>query len=71
MENVASLFTRPNIMDIKLGTTLYEEGAATPEKKERMLETARSTTSLETGVRLTGFQVSPVFLSSSHTHVRI
>ena len=43
-------------MDIKLGTVLYDE-TASPEKQERMLATARGTTSLETGVRLTGFQV--------------
>ncbi|EJD06201.1 SAICAR synthase-like protein [Fomitiporia mediterranea MF3/22] len=56
LQNVASEFTKPNIMDIKLGTVLYEEGA-TEEKKQRMLETARNTTSFETGIRLTGFQV--------------
>ncbi|KAL5490637.1 hypothetical protein ACEPAI_5471 [Sanghuangporus weigelae] len=56
LENVSSSFTQPNIMDIKLGTVLYEEGAP-PEKRERMLATARETTSLGTGIRLTGFQV--------------
>ncbi|OCB86569.1 SAICAR synthase-like protein [Sanghuangporus baumii] len=56
LENVSSSFTKPNIMDLKLGTVLYEESAP-PEKRERMLATARETTSLETGLRLTGFQV--------------
>ncbi|KAL5511981.1 hypothetical protein ACEPAH_5200 [Sanghuangporus vaninii] len=56
LENVSSSFTKPNIMDIKLGTVLHEESAP-PEKRERMLATARETTSLETGLRLTGFQV--------------
>ncbi|KAJ3570002.1 hypothetical protein NP233_g4690 [Leucocoprinus birnbaumii] len=46
----------PNIMDIKLGTVLYDDGAS-PDKVARMIETAKKTTSLETGVRLTGFQV--------------
>ncbi|KZV68097.1 SAICAR synthase-like protein [Peniophora sp. CONT] len=56
LENVSHAFARPNILDIKLGTVLYDEGA-TPEKRARMEETARKTTSAETGVRLTGFQV--------------
>ncbi|KAK7677069.1 hypothetical protein QCA50_019967 [Cerrena zonata] len=47
---------KPNILDIKLGTVLYDLDA-TPEKKARMEKTARETTSLETGIRLTGFQV--------------
>lgn len=43
-------------MDIKLGTILYDDEAS-PEKVARMISTAQKTTSLETGVRLTGFQV--------------
>ncbi|KAF8272475.1 hypothetical protein EI94DRAFT_1769747 [Lactarius quietus] len=56
MENVAHGFLKPNIIDIKLGTILWDEDAP-PAKKERMQNTARRTTSGETGVRLTGFQV--------------
>ncbi|KAH9077228.1 hypothetical protein EDB83DRAFT_1688638 [Lactarius deliciosus] len=56
IENVAHGFLKPNILDIKLGTELYEEDAP-PEKKERMQNTARRTTSGDTGIRLTGFQV--------------
>lgn len=56
LENIAYPFIKPNILDIKLGTVLYDDDA-TPEKKERMDKTARETTSHETGVRLTGFQV--------------
>lgn len=56
LENVSHPFVRPNVLDIKLGTVLYEAGAS-EEKRKRMEETARNTTSLETGVRLTGFQV--------------
>ncbi|KAH9977832.1 hypothetical protein BGW80DRAFT_1435531 [Lactifluus volemus] len=40
----------------KLGTVLYDEDAP-PDKKERMRNSARRTTSGETGIRLTGFQV--------------
>lgn len=56
LENLSHRFSRPNILDIKLGTVLYDE-SANEEKVQRMLKTARETTSLETGVRLTGFQV--------------
>ncbi|CAE6467035.1 unnamed protein product [Rhizoctonia solani] len=47
---------KPNILDVKLGTVLYDE-TASEEKKVRMEKTARETTSLETGLRLTGFSV--------------
>ncbi|KAF9265713.1 SAICAR synthase-like protein [Marasmius fiardii PR-910] len=56
LENLLHTFVKPNILDIKLGTVLYDESAS-PEKVERMLKIARETTSLETGIRLTGFQV--------------
>ncbi|THH21461.1 hypothetical protein EW146_g104 [Bondarzewia mesenterica] len=56
LENLSHPFVKPNILDIKLGTVLYDESAS-PKKRSRMEETARLTTSLETGVRLTGFQV--------------
>ncbi|KAI0034998.1 hypothetical protein K488DRAFT_44224 [Vararia minispora EC-137] len=56
LENLSHTFKKPNILDVKLGTILYDEDAA-PEKRERMKKTARETTSSETGIRLTGFQV--------------
>jgi len=56
LENLSHRFLKPNILDIKLGTMLYDDGAS-EEKKERMIKTAKNTTSFETGVRLTGFQV--------------
>lgn len=56
LENLSHKFSRPNIMDIKLGTVLYDEGAS-EDKVKRMIETAKNTTSFESGVRLTGFQV--------------
>jgi len=46
----------PNILDVKLGTVLYDEDAP-PEKREWMEKKARDTTSGEVGIRLTGFQV--------------
>ena len=57
LENLANRFSKPNILDIKLGTQLYDDEAG-EEKKARMIQAAKATTSLETGVRLTGFQVS-------------
>lgn len=56
LENLSYPFLKPNILDIKLGTILYDESAP-PEKVSRMIQTAQETTSLETGVRITGFQV--------------
>ncbi|KAF8671253.1 Inositol polyphosphate kinase [Rhizoctonia solani] len=47
---------KPNILDIKLGTVLYDDSAS-EEKKLRMEKAAKDTTSFETGVRLTGFSV--------------
>lgn len=57
MENLAHAFTRPSVLDVKIGTVLYSEDA-TEEKKKRMEEQAKTTTTWETGVRLTGCQVS-------------
>ena len=57
LENLSHRFLKPNILDIKLGTRLYDDEAS-EEKKARMIQTAKNTTSFETGVRLTGFQVS-------------
>lgn len=50
-------YTHPAILDIKLGTVLYDEDAA-PEKKARMIEKAKQGTTWEMGMRMTGFQVS-------------
>ncbi|KAG8753611.1 hypothetical protein FRC11_007269 [Ceratobasidium sp. 423] len=55
-ESCPERFRKPNILDVKLGTILYDE-TASEEKKARMEKAARETTSLETGVRLTGFTV--------------
>ncbi|KAI8974233.1 SAICAR synthase-like protein [Trametes punicea] len=56
LENLSHPFAKPNILDVKLGTVLYDD-EATAEKRARMEKTARDTTSFETGIRLTGFQV--------------
>ena len=56
LENISLSFSKPAILDVKLGTVLAEE-TASEEKRARMEKTAKDTTSWETGVRLTGFQV--------------
>jgi hypothetical protein len=62
LENVGHGFRKPNILDIKLGTLLYDEDAP-PEKKAKMEAKTRGTTSGEAGIRLTGFQVGVGFSS--------
>lgn len=62
LENLSHKFSKPNVLDIKLGTILYDESASN-EKRARMEKTARETTSLETGIRLTGFSVSSIRLA--------
>ena len=46
LQNLSNDFTKPNILDIKLGTQLYAEDAS-PKKKQWMVQTAMKTTSLE------------------------
>ncbi|OXH21698.1 arginine metabolism transcriptional control protein [Cryptococcus neoformans] len=55
LANLAYAYTRPNIMDVKLGTVLYAP-YATDEKRQRMDRQAKETTTFETGIRLTGCQ---------------
>jgi hypothetical protein len=57
LENLSHGFTHASVLDAKLGTMLHEPSAA-PEKRERMEKQARETTTRETGLRLTGCQVS-------------
>lgn len=56
LENLSYAYTRPCILDAKLGTVLYSPDA-TEEKKARMDKQARQSTSHETGLRFTGCQV--------------
>lgn len=60
LENLTFRFGRPNVLDVKLGTQLWDEDSS-EEKQERMDKVSRATTSGSTGVRLTGFQVSYSF----------
>ncbi|KDN48891.1 SAICAR synthase-like protein [Tilletiaria anomala UBC 951] len=56
IENLTHGFVHPNVLDIKLGSQLWDE-RATVEKRDRMDAAARSTTSWTDGIRLTGWQV--------------
>ncbi|TXT13577.1 hypothetical protein VHUM_00944 [Vanrija humicola] len=55
LENLAYPFTRPNILDAKLGTALHGPDAS-GEKAARMTKKAEETTSGATGLRWTGSQ---------------
>lgn len=57
IEDLLSGFQRPNVIDVKLGTQLWDENSS-EEKKQRMDKASKETTSFETGVRLTGWRVS-------------
>lgn len=56
-EDLLAGYRRPNVMDIKLGTQLWDEDSS-EEKRQRMEKVSRETTSGPTGIRLTGWRVS-------------
>lgn len=63
LQNLLYGYRKPCILDVKLGTVLYDEDAS-EEKKARMTKKAAKSTTLQTGMRLTGFQVSASFRDS-------
>ena len=56
LENVASGFTRPNVLDVKLGARLWADDAP-PSKRARLDEVAQQTTSGSLGFRIAGMKV--------------
>ncbi|KAF9959812.1 hypothetical protein BGZ72_008730 [Mortierella alpina] len=56
LENISHGFTKPCILDLKLGTQLFDDNAP-EEKKARLGAVSANTTSGKFGIRLTGFQV--------------
>ncbi|KAI7883188.1 SAICAR synthase-like protein [Lichtheimia hyalospora FSU 10163] len=56
LENVLHGFTRPCVLDLKLGTRLYDNDA-TAEKREKMQKNAKGTTSETLGIRISGMKV--------------
>jgi 1D-myo-inositol-tetrakisphosphate 5-kinase/inositol-polyphosphate multikinase len=63
LQNLLYGYRKPCVLDVKLGTVLYDEDAS-EEKKARMTKKAAKSTTLQTGMRLTGFQVSASFRDS-------
>lgn len=57
LENLTHPFEKANVLDVKLGTQLWDEDSS-DEKRRRMDQVAMDTTSGKMGLRLTGFQVS-------------
>jgi len=60
LENVSLGFKKPCVLDLKMGTQLYDDDAS-EEKKARLGAVAANTTSLPLGFRLTGFEVRLFF----------
>lgn len=56
LENVAVGFTRPNILDVKLGARLWDDKAP-PHKRARLDAAAAQTTSGSLGFRIAGMRV--------------
>ncbi|CAI4352585.1 AIF_collapsed_G0010580.mRNA.1.CDS.1 [Saccharomyces cerevisiae] len=56
LENLLYGFSKPNILDIKLGKTLYDSKASL-EKRERMKRVSETTTSGSLGFRICGMKI--------------
>lgn len=56
MEDLCAGFQSPSVLDIKLGSCLWDE-SATPEKVKRLQEVSRATTSGSLGFRIAGMSV--------------
>ncbi|KAJ3280428.1 hypothetical protein HK104_000669, partial [Borealophlyctis nickersoniae] len=54
--NLLTPFTHPCIADVKIGTRLYGD-EADEDKRKRMEEQARTTTSFDTGMRICGMKI--------------
>ncbi|KAF2497107.1 SAICAR synthase-like protein [Lophium mytilinum] len=55
LENTAAGFSKPNILDLKLGAQLWDEGAK-PEKRARLDKVSKETTSSSLGFRIAGMR---------------
>lgn len=56
LENVASGFTRPNVLDVKLGARLWADDAP-PAKRAKLDAVSKDTTSSSLGFRIAGMKV--------------
>lgn len=57
LENILHGFTKPCILDLKMGGLLYDEDAS-EEKRERMINHSITTTSGLLGLRICGMKVN-------------
>ncbi|PSN62152.1 inositol hexaphosphate kinase 3 [Corynespora cassiicola Philippines] len=55
LENITAGFKKPNVLDLKLGSQLWDEGAK-PEKRARLDAVSASTTSGSLGFRVAGMR---------------
>ncbi|VDO37864.1 unnamed protein product [Onchocerca flexuosa] len=56
LENTVSRFSRPSVMDLKMGTRQYGDDA-TDQKRQSQTNKCRETTSASIGIRLVGMQL--------------
>lgn len=56
LENVADHYTKPNILDVKLGAQLWANDAP-PAKREKLDRVANETTSKALGIRIAGMRI--------------
>jgi 1D-myo-inositol-tetrakisphosphate 5-kinase/inositol-polyphosphate multikinase len=56
LENIVKDMDNPSIMDVKMGTRLYDD-EATPEKRDKMINLVNTTTSKTIGFRISGIKV--------------
>lgn len=56
LQNITHGFTRPNVLDLKLGAQLWDDAAA-PEKRARLDKVSAATTSGSLGFRIAGMRV--------------
>jgi len=56
MQNLLLPYHNPNVIDIKLGTRLYDD-AADEMKKQKMIAMANNTTSAATGIQISALQI--------------
>ncbi|EJU05741.1 SAICAR synthase-like protein [Dacryopinax primogenitus] len=69
LENMCQYVIKTNVMDVKLGRVLYAEDASA-QKRAKMEKKARTSTTGETGIRLTGFHVYNRISDTQETYPR-